>query len=202
MDIIYIDVMNDSSSELVGSHRLKNLFPKIKYNIKHIFTGNRALDFDIKNACSTNSGFLLTMSGHGTYQYIDDYNDVSVLNVYDVLHPYVAGNIIHLHACYTGGQLGQELINNGCRAFFGYNNLFVGPDKSDPEAHLLDVFMMPDEVLVSSLNNDQTPQQASLDSLQAYDNAIKEVIRKTKNTNYHMMIQNNKAAFTFIDGAV
>ncbi|MCI0338026.1 MAG: hypothetical protein L0226_10640 [Acidobacteria bacterium] len=67
----------------------------------------------------------LTGVGHGTYDtYTGDYYD-PIFNIGNYSQEEVRGKIIHLLSCQAARSLGQDFVNQGCLAFFGYDENFI-----------------------------------------------------------------------------
>lgn len=196
MGILYIDVMNDDDSKQIGDHRRQNLYPEIKSDVEEAYTSTTAIADDIKNSCQLLSGGLITLSGHGDFDYVKDYQNNTIFHANDNdLGNYVLDKIVHLHACFAADSLGPEMVRQGCNAFFGYSDYFKAPHEDDPDYYLIDQFMNPDKTVVLELNNGESASKAANMAVLMYDEAIEFVDNSSQNGNYHILIRENKEAF-------
>jgi hypothetical protein len=75
---------------------------------------------------------LLTGAGHGTYTSFTGFNLESVYEVNGYNPQEVNGKIVHFLSCENAQQLGPNLVQNGCRAYVGYDENFTfDPDSAD-----------------------------------------------------------------------
>jgi hypothetical protein len=63
----------------------------------------------------------LTGEGHGTFRTYEGQNYDPIFDVGQLHYDEVHGKVVHLLACETAKELGQKMVANGCRAFFGYD---------------------------------------------------------------------------------
>ena len=70
----------------------------------------------------------LTGVGHGADDaFLGDGFGV-VFQVPNYPHAAVSGNIVHFLSCFTANQLGKDFVQNGCLAYFSYDEEFLCPD--------------------------------------------------------------------------
>ncbi|WP_394975436.1 hypothetical protein [uncultured Croceitalea sp.] len=196
MSIIYIDVKNDEDSIQIGDYRKQHLYRHIQLDVVAVYESSGAQASNIKNGCTNHPEALITYSGHGDFDYINDYGHTEIFHANDNnLATYLQEKIVHLHACFAGDSLGPEMVRQKCKAFFGYNDYFKAPHEDDPDYHLIDHFMNPDETLVIQLNNGATASEAANMAILAYESAIEAIDNSSQNGNYHIFIRENKDAF-------
>ncbi|WP_109853243.1 hypothetical protein [Aquimarina sp. AU58] len=196
MSIIYVDVKNDEDSTQIGDYRKQHLYNNIHSDVVAAYESNGARASAIKNGCTNHAEALFTFSGHGHFDYINDYGHTKIFDKDDNdLANYLDDKIVHLHACFAGDSLGPEMVSQGCKAFFGYNDYFKAPHEDDPDYDLISHFMQPDETLVIELNNGVTASAAANMAIIEYENAIDAIDNSSQNGNYHVFIRENRDAF-------
>ena len=67
----------------------------------------------------------ITGCGHGDVAVFTGYYNHPVFQVGGYASPEVRGKIVHLLSCLTAQQLGPDLVDHGCRAYFGYDQEFL-----------------------------------------------------------------------------
>lgn len=79
----------------------------------------------VRDAAKTEGLQLITGAGHGmeSRAYTCNSNEVLYL-VDDYDAEEVSGKIVHLLSCGVGSELGPNMVEKGCRAFFGYSEDF------------------------------------------------------------------------------
>lgn len=74
---------------------------------------------------------FITGAGHGNDSVAYTGNSGEVLYQVDEYEAEeVSGKIVHLLSCGIGTELGQDMVNKGCRAFFGYSENFSLKDEA------------------------------------------------------------------------
>ncbi len=75
----------------------------------------------------------LTGVGHGTLVTFEGYKDEAIFRMGEYPPDVADGKITHFLSCQTAALLGPDFVEQGCRAYFGYENPFVlSPDHSRP----------------------------------------------------------------------
>lgn len=100
----YMDFLNDTDNNIIdiGSNTLNSL--------------------NIQLRTEQLSSFIFVAYSHG-----EDYRLFSRSGDYistEVNISYFSNSFFYTVSCHTGSQLGNELIKNGCKCYFGYKNLF------------------------------------------------------------------------------
>jgi len=67
----------------------------------------------------------ITGVGHGSYDTYTGHHGNPILRVNRYNPSEVRGRVIHLLSCQTARLLGPDLVRNGVKAFFGYNENFI-----------------------------------------------------------------------------
>jgi hypothetical protein len=89
------------------------------------FGGDDATRAKVSAALTAPGTRALSGSGHGVEERFNGQDGRALLEIgrYDPAE--VRGKVVHLLACLTAAQLGPDLVQNGCRAFFGYDVIFA-----------------------------------------------------------------------------
>ena len=109
---------------------------------------------------------FITGSGHGFQNRFTGQARLSIFELGQYQPVEVRNKIIHLLSCQTAGQLGADVVTNGCRAFFGYDVDFLFP--LDRPAVFLDC----DSVIDLRLADGMSAEDAYAAAVQAFDDTI------------------------------
>jgi hypothetical protein len=111
----------------------------------------------------------MTGVGHGSYtSYTGDHYDP----IFEVgnYHPDEAkGKVVHFLSCQTAAKLGPDFVENGCRAYFGYDENFTF--SMDYAGTFFECDSEIDRLFASGKNADQVYQQ----TIQLYNRRITEL---------------------------
>jgi len=134
--ILCSDSDYDNECEVVAHYRRDNLYQKLDDPIilRDAVATRRYVS---ENLLDVNMSFF-SASGHGNEEEMigQDYSPILEIGQYQAHE--VSGKIIHFLACSTAFTLGRDLVNKGCKAFFGYDAKFLYVNK------YLREFMAPD----------------------------------------------------------
>jgi len=134
------------------------------------FAGDTSTRARVRSALKQAGVSAMTASGHGVETRFTGLNGQPILEVgaYDRVE--VDGKIVHLLACLTAAQLGEDLVLNGCRAFFGYEVVFAFPlDNPEP-------FLACDAQIDRSLVDGRTAGGAYTDAFDAFTLEIQRLL--------------------------
>lgn len=117
---------------------------------------------------------LITGSGHGFPERFTGQgrDPIFAVGAYDPAE--VSGRIVHLLSCETAQQLGPDLVANGCRAFFGYDEVFVFPDMA------ADLFLVCDGEIDTQLAQGRTADEAYQAAIAAFNLRIAQMLQLGK----------------------
>lgn len=198
--IVYASANSDDWSKVIGDYRNTNLRPLIEHLIVDEFTSQEVISEKVKPSCISLNKGLVTITSHGIFNKIDDHFSSSLFQTsQNDLKMVFKGKVVHFLACDTGQALGPKLVNNGCFAFFGYDEDFLFPAPNGNFGHLLKYFMEPDNTIVEMLANGATTGDAAKAALAAYDNSILEVTKACQDagSSYINFITKNKERFCY-----
>ena len=191
--IIWVDVMSDSTEELMGSYRQNTVAPRFKGNIQRNFVKSEATQTKLKNALKNQKKGIVSCSAHGEYNRLNSYRGRHLFNTNENFGE-IEGKIIHLKACLTAKKLGPELVKNGAKAFYGYNELLGFPSKNNyPD--LIKFFMEPDEILIIELHKGLAAKYVHEAVMDSYNRNIQELKKKNAPQNYIGIMITNRDAF-------
>lgn len=134
--ILAIESDDEMVSQMCRTFRDAEVYPALDpvHTVEHFegaaTPGATATRADIKPAVDAVPVDFITGSGHGFPERFTGQNRDPVFAVGGYAPSEVAGTIIHLLSCETAQQLGVDVVANGCRAFFGYDAVFVFPDQA------------------------------------------------------------------------
>lgn len=125
--VVGVDSDYDAPNRAAFQYRDRHVYPYLKrrgFDVRSLH-GPLARRHYVAAALRQPAVDYVTGVGHGLHDlYTGDHGD-EVLKV-GAYHPDEArGKIIHLLSCQTARELGPDLVRNGCRAFFGYDENFV-----------------------------------------------------------------------------
>lgn len=166
--IIVLDSDYDDDTRAVAVHRRSSLYGKMKGPLTFLPKAFRAY---LAPELMAGADFL-SGSGHGNeMEFIgNDRNPLLETGGYNKQE--AAGKIIHLLSCSTAYNLGQDLVNNGCKAFFGYDTLFFF------DARYLDEFLGPDHAIDILISQGSTVAQAHHEAIRVYQETINKMMDK------------------------
>lgn len=130
--VVAIDSNFEPVTEAPFNFREKNVYPhfdKLGFKIVRC-QGHQARRNDVAPQARQGNVVYLTGVGHG---FQDQYTGEFFDPVFSVGHyaPEEARNkIVHFFSCETAGQLGPDFVANGCRAYFGYSDIFTYPPQA------------------------------------------------------------------------
>jgi hypothetical protein len=130
--VVAIDSNFEPVTEAPFNFREKNVYPHFD---KRGFTivrcqGHLASRNDVAPQVLKSNVVYLTGVGHG---FQDQYTGEGFHPIFSVGHYNAAeakGKIVHFFSCETAGRLGPDFVANGCRAYFGYSDIFTYPPGS------------------------------------------------------------------------
>ncbi|MDJ0902844.1 MAG: hypothetical protein QNJ55_28995 [Xenococcus sp. MO_188.B8] len=124
--ILAIDSDYDSITQSAYEYRQKSVYPYLEelgFEVKY-HRGQSARRYLIAPVAQERSIVYITGSGHGhPREFTGDYG-CTIFKVGHYSKEESQEKIIHLLSCYTARELGLDMAQNGCRAFFGYDDPF------------------------------------------------------------------------------
>ncbi len=115
--------------------------------------------------------------GHGSYTCYTGHWGDHILEVGHYDPSEVDSKAFHFLSCQTGAQLGPDTVNNGAKAYAGYNENFVlqWDDQNTPAVDEFELFARSDSTFDLQMANGATAQEAYDATIQAFNAAIGEV---------------------------
>jgi len=97
--------------------------PRWPHHSVHHLKGKTAIQPNVDNYLVAHKVDYITGAGHGLDDIFTGYNRSPIWKVDQTL-THLQGTIVHLLSCQTGAILGQQMVQNGVRAFWGYSTKF------------------------------------------------------------------------------
>jgi len=134
--ILGIDADSDLYTRYVTAFREKLVFSEFPswlrsfihkptwptHSLQHL-VGKDAVQPDIDNYLVANKVDYITVAGHGVDDTLTGYERALIWKADQDL-TYLRAPIVHFLACQTGAVLGQQMVRDGVRAFWGYTAKF------------------------------------------------------------------------------
>ncbi len=167
--VIGLDADSDEITGACEAFRTSRLYPVLEGLGLTIatLTGASATAAGLASLLASGATFL-TASAHGLPDRILGRTE-PLLQVQHYAPTLVSGKIIHLLACESGDSLGPDLVQNGCRTFFGYRRPFVFPLDRPAE------FLNCDSVIDQELANGATADEAYRSAIRRFNKGIKDL---------------------------
>ena len=134
LSVLAIDSNHDEVTLLAFNYRRAHVYPYLEQQgfVIERCQGKLARRGYVALASQQVGVVYITGSGHGSEDTFmgDQYCPIFAIGNYSSEE--VQAKVIHLLSCSTAIQLGTDVVKHGCRAFFGYDNLFtITLDKAD-----------------------------------------------------------------------
>lgn len=184
--IVGFDSEFDETSQLVANWRRKHVYARLKadgHQLK-ILEGNMANRIYLSKELLKEGVRFFSASGHGLYHEFQGSDGTASLSIGDYAAAEANGKIIHLLSCLTAFELGADLVQNGCTAFFGYDISFQFTKTR------LDDFMAPDAELDFALSGGDTAKVAHEKMIKVYQQKIQQLITAGEYESASMMTAN------------
>lgn len=167
-----IDSDSEALTQAASTYREENIYPALEKSgfQKKLLTGSLCQRQYVEPMAIDPSVAYLTGVGHGTDNSFLGYHNANVFTVGQYNPTAVKGKIVHFLACRAAKTLGPDLVRNGCRAYFGYDEPFT----YDPDASA--VFFECDGQIDIALANGQTAAEALASSQALFDKRIAELL--------------------------
>jgi hypothetical protein len=117
---------------------------------------------------------FVTASGHGFPARFTGQGRLSLWEVGHYQASEVAGKIVHLLACESARNLGVDVVEKGCRAFFGYDAVFIFPDTAS------ELFLQCDAQIDIKLAEGRSAGEAYEAAIQAFNQRIALMLKAGK----------------------
>lgn len=172
MTIVTVDSNHEDVTAACQDFRQADLYPDLLAAgaVLRSFAGKDSTRARVKAALTQPGVDALSASGHGVETRFTGKDGEAILEIgaYDAAE--VRGKIIHLLACLTAVQLGEDVVRKGCRAFFGYDVIFAFP-LDTPE-----IFLACDAQIDRSLVDGRTAGEAFQDAFDAFTLQIEQLL--------------------------
>lgn len=132
-----------------------------------------SLEIKIK---SFDDNYGVVVYSHGTEDSILDSNKNPILNEYQA--PHLSNSVVYSTACLNASYLGNKLIDNGCKLFFGYATKSYIPI-TDNDFYIESVFIETDNyALKLILEGEQDINKLIKKTDEYYESRYKEISKK------------------------
>jgi hypothetical protein len=162
--------LEDLTVQAAYLYRQANVYPyltKKGFALK-LFQGTQARRCYVAPEAAKPNIVYLSGLGHGLADVLMGHNFEHLFQVGQYRPVEVAGKIVHFQSCRTALQLGQDLVTNGCRAFFGYDILVAYPPEDQ------DTFFECDSEIDRAFADGSTAQQVYDRVIALYNQRIAE----------------------------
>ena len=132
--IVGIDANHDEATIPPFEYRKRNVYPAFqdtRFDLQ-TFSGPEATNATVDAKAVTPIAYL-TGSGHGRRDLFYGFETRTLYGLNSDQMDEPKGKIVHFLACETAIKLGPDFVAHGCKAFFGYDDIFVYPSSNDPE---------------------------------------------------------------------
>jgi hypothetical protein len=172
---VAVDSDDEIVSETCRTYRDEHVYPELEVNVSlQRFEGAAAARANVAPALAPGTVDFITGSGHGFRERFTGQNRDSILEVGLYAPQEVDGTIVHFLSCDTAQDLGADLVSNGCRAFFGYDAVFVFPDEGAR------FFLESDAQIDLALAQGKTADEAYQAACRAFDRRIRQLLQLGK----------------------
>lgn len=133
-NFIAIDSSYAADIQAASAYREQYVYPVYQANgfTMSPFFGPLARRGFVAPAAMAQGVSLLTGAGHGSYTSFMGFNFEKIYEVGAYDPQEANGKIAHFLSCENAQQLGPDFVQNGCRAFIGYDENFTfDPDSAD-----------------------------------------------------------------------
>lgn len=130
--VVAIDSNYEFATAAAFDYRQQNVYPYIENQGFFIerCQGKLARRCYVEPAVINPNVEYLTGVGHGSHDAFTGDQYHPIFKIGDYKPEESQGKIIHLLSCNTAAQLGSDLVEHGCRAFFGYDIEFTFTTKT------------------------------------------------------------------------
>lgn len=140
---------------------------------------------NVAEALRQQQGGYITGSGHGFPDQFTGAQQQPVVRVGQYAAVEVTGKIVHLLACECAAQLGPDLVSNGCKAFFGYDEVFTFPFANPTP------FLECDSAIDLALTNGGTAGDAYDAAITAFNERIAR-LKRAGDVHHAAMLERNR----------
>jgi hypothetical protein len=129
-----IDANSDPTLLAAMTYREDNVYPYMlsKGIMLEKRQGPSAVKGSVAPKSETPEITFITGEGHGNDDTFMGQHNATIFQAGHLAVLQAQGKIVHLLACDTARTLGPDFVANGCRAFFGYDDLFTyAPEDQD-----------------------------------------------------------------------
>lgn len=126
-NVLAIDSDFDNATRMGRSYRDRELYPYLSGRGCQLVScqGNLAKRTYVSTEAMKPGIVLISGLGHGNARTFTGQGLDAIWEVGNYLSSEVDGKIIHLLSCKTAIELGPDMVAQGARAFFGYNEDFI-----------------------------------------------------------------------------
>ena len=172
--VLAIDSSYDYITTAAFKYRQIHVYPYLEEKGFHIerCQGKLARRHYVASAARKPNVKYITGVGHGSEDTFTGDQGTPVFRVGNYHQEESDGKIIHFLSCKTAVELGFNLVENGCRSFFGYDDNFtINPETPD-------IFFECDSEIDLAFADTNNAEEVYNRTQQIYENRIKEYTDK------------------------
>lgn len=171
--ILTINSKYDKITSSASRYREQSLFSYLekRFRVEHM-TGKMARRQHITYSLKKHGAGVVYITGIG-HGFSDEFTGelfCSIFKVGEYNGREVKNKIVHLLSCSTASELGKNMVEEGCKAFFGYDKPFLYVDLQEYEDIFWDCDAEIDRALVDGCSAFQAHQRA----VEGYNNLIQK----------------------------
>ena len=171
LKILAIDSSYDEITQASCVYRNRHVYPYLESRGFELVRcqGRSARRVYVQPEASREDIVYMTGVGHGVYTtYMGEYcNPIFDIGNYQAKE--LDNKVAHFFACQTAAELGTDFVNNGCRAYFGYNEDFI------VLMHISDAFFDCDSEIDRSFADGLTAEEVYDRVIAYYNQKIREL---------------------------
>jgi hypothetical protein len=185
-EIIILDSDYDDETRIIAESRRLNLYPNMKGKL--IVLPKATRPYLIAELNLGKIGFI-SGSGHGNELEFIGSDRSPLFEVDNYNSNEVSEKILHFLACSCAFTLGMDLKNNGCKAFFGYDQIFVFIKE------YLDEFLAADHILDISISEGKTASMAHDAYMIEYERVKSDMLKRGISSTVVGFLEENMKSF-------
>ena len=173
LQVLAIDSCEDDVTQIVHDYRNQHVYPYLESSgFRLVYCQEQAaLRENVESAALEDDIAYITGSAHGSDTACFGYDSSPIFEVGGYQPEEVEGKVVHLLSCQTAAELGPDFVTNGCRAYFGYREIF----SFSLEPHLTDIFLECDSEIDLAFADGLTAEEVHDRVVTLYEQRISEL---------------------------